>query len=76
MFDNVFNAVMNVKGKTKDNPKARMDLKVICKRPELELKEYNGKVLKPKAKVYACTRSSKAGMSMVEIVEISKWIRL
>ena len=47
---NVFNTVMNVKGKTKDNPKARMDLKVICKRPELELKEYNGKVLKPKAK--------------------------
>ena len=50
MFDNVFNTVMNVKGKTKDNPKARMDLKLICKRPELELKEYNGKVLKPKAK--------------------------
>lgn len=28
---------MNVKGKIKDNSKAREDLKVHCKRPELEL---------------------------------------
>ena len=25
-FDNLFNTMMDVKGKTKDNPKARMDL--------------------------------------------------
>jgi hypothetical protein len=50
VFDNVFNTVMNVEEKIKDNPKVRMDLKVICKRSELELKEYNGKVLKPKTR--------------------------
>jgi len=26
-FDNLFNTVIDVKGKTKDNPKARMDIK-------------------------------------------------
>ncbi|KAG8366038.1 hypothetical protein BUALT_Bualt17G0034500 [Buddleja alternifolia] len=49
MFDNVFNTVMDVKGKTKDNVKARLDLQNICKRRDLELKEMNGKYLKPKA---------------------------
>ncbi|CAK8565438.1 unnamed protein product [Lathyrus sativus] len=29
-FDNVFNTVMNIKNKTKDNEKARMDLAIIC----------------------------------------------
>ncbi|KAG8375382.1 hypothetical protein BUALT_Bualt10G0094200 [Buddleja alternifolia] len=49
MFDNVFNTVMDVKGKTKDNVKARLDLQNICKCRDLELKEMNGKYLKPKA---------------------------
>ena len=44
-FDNIFNTVMNVPGKTKDNSKSREDLKVICRRPELH--ETNGKF--PKA---------------------------
>ena len=34
-FDNIFNTVMNVKGKTKDNAKSREDLKEFCHRPEL-----------------------------------------
>ncbi|XP_058767341.1 uncharacterized protein LOC131641034 [Vicia villosa] len=37
-FDNVFNTVMDVKGKTKDNEKARQDMKKWCNRRELELK--------------------------------------
>ena len=50
VFDNVFNTVMDVKGKTKDNAKARMDLKEYCRRRELELVDRgNGKLLKPKA---------------------------
>ncbi|KAG8366214.1 hypothetical protein BUALT_Bualt17G0053200 [Buddleja alternifolia] len=49
MFDNVFNAVMDVKGKSKDNLNARLDLQSICKRWDLELKEVNEKYLKPKA---------------------------
>jgi predicted amino acid-binding ACT domain protein len=32
VFDNVFNTVMDVKGKTKDNIKARRDLEVYCHR--------------------------------------------
>jgi len=31
VFDNVFNTVMDIKNKTKDNVKARMDLKEYCK---------------------------------------------
>ena len=51
VFDNVFNTVMDVKGRTKDNVKARQDMKEICKRPELELIESgNGKLIKPHAK--------------------------
>ncbi|KAG8386586.1 hypothetical protein BUALT_Bualt03G0163700 [Buddleja alternifolia] len=49
MFDNVFNTVMDVKGKSKDNLNARLDLQSICKRWDLELKEVNEKYLKPKA---------------------------
>ncbi|KAG8374542.1 hypothetical protein BUALT_Bualt10G0006000 [Buddleja alternifolia] len=37
------------RSKTKDNVKARLDLQNICKRRDLELKEMNGKYLKPKA---------------------------
>ena len=51
VFDNVFNTVMDIKNKTKDNVKARIDLKEYCKRRELELHILpSGKVLKPKAK--------------------------
>jgi len=55
IFDNIFNTVMHVKGKTKDNEKAKNDLKVYCKRRDLELKpQPNGKLLKPKA-IYTLT---------------------
>jgi len=37
-FENIFNTVMNVTGKTKDNEKARRDLGLYCKRKDLELK--------------------------------------
>ncbi|WMV19187.1 hypothetical protein MTR67_012572 [Solanum verrucosum] len=42
--------MMDVKGKTKDNPKARMDLKEYCRIKELWLQELpNGRIVKPKA---------------------------
>jgi hypothetical protein len=45
----------NITGKTKDNPKARKDLALICSRPTLELGEDEKKprapfTLKPKRK--------------------------
>ena len=46
VFENVFNTVMNIEGKTKDNIKAREDLVMFCRQKELE-KNANGKY--PKA---------------------------
>ncbi|KAL0359822.1 UNVERIFIED_CONTAM: hypothetical protein Sangu_0831600 [Sesamum angustifolium] len=39
VIDNIFNTVMDIKGKTKDNMNAHRDLKIICNRLELELYE-------------------------------------
>ena len=49
-FDNLFNTIMDVNGKTKDNVKAKLDLPEHCGQPELYLQESaNNKLLKPKA---------------------------
>jgi hypothetical protein len=32
VFENIFNTVMDVKGKTKDNIKARLDVALFCNR--------------------------------------------
>jgi len=37
MFENIFNTVMDVKGKTKDNIKARLDVAFFCNRKNMEL---------------------------------------
>lgn len=50
VFDNIFNTVLDVKDKSKDNGNARKDLEQICDRPQLHLfYDPNGKLLKPKA---------------------------
>jgi hypothetical protein len=60
-FDNIFNTVMNVKGRTKDNEKARKDLALICKRNDLLLvKQANGKFLKPRANYTLTTEEAKS----------------
>ena len=52
VFDNVFNTVMDIKDKTRDNVKVRMDLKEYYRHRELELQvQPSGKVLKPKANI-------------------------
>ncbi|XP_074323883.1 uncharacterized protein LOC141660798 [Apium graveolens] len=67
VFDNIFNTVMNVTGKTKDNDKARLDLKDICKRPALELqKSSNGKTVKPHVR-YTLTKK--------QIEDVCTWIK-
>ena len=49
VFDNIFNTMIDIKGKMKDNVKAHMDLKEYYRRSELELQEQiNGKVSTPK----------------------------
>ena len=46
VFDNVFNTILNVKGKMKDDLKSRRDIEELCKRPELHMKPNDSK--KPK----------------------------
>ena len=37
VFQNIFNTVMDVKGKTKDNIKARLDIALFCNRKNMKL---------------------------------------
>ena len=61
-LDNIINTVIDVKGKIKDNVKARLDLAEHCRQPELELQvSTNGKVVKPKAN-YAFTLEYKKAL--------------
>ncbi|KAL0290179.1 UNVERIFIED_CONTAM: hypothetical protein Sradi_7055600 [Sesamum radiatum] len=57
VFDNIFNTVMDIKGKLKDNLNARKDLTIICNRPELQIDERRPNVM-PKA-VYTLTKDQK-----------------
>ncbi|KAJ8749973.1 hypothetical protein K2173_013888 [Erythroxylum novogranatense] len=47
IFDNLFNTIMNIEGRTKDNAKSRADLQLFCKRNELHKDLRTGKY--PKA---------------------------
>lgn len=50
MFDNIFNIVMDCKGKTKENVNARKDLSIYCNRPNYELiKKSDGSTSKPRS---------------------------
>ena len=58
-FENVFNTVMDVKGKTKDNAQARQDLRKYCRRNELLINPIDsGKGQKPKA-CYTLTKDER-----------------
>ncbi|XP_052303645.1 uncharacterized protein LOC127904392 [Populus trichocarpa] len=49
MLENIFNTVMDVKGKTKDNIKARLDIALYCNRKNMELVYDESRVAKPRA---------------------------
>jgi hypothetical protein len=49
VFENIFNTVMNVKGKTKDNIKARLDVELFCNHKNMELVCDGSRVAKPRA---------------------------
>jgi len=49
MFENIFNAVMDVKGKTKDNIKARLDVALFCNRKNMELVCDGSRLATPRA---------------------------
>ncbi|KAL0305275.1 UNVERIFIED_CONTAM: hypothetical protein Sangu_2493100 [Sesamum angustifolium] len=57
VFDNIFNTMMNIRGKMKDTLNTRKDLNIICNRPEVEVDEKRPNVmLKP---IYTLTREHK-----------------
>jgi hypothetical protein len=47
VFEYIFNTVMDVKGKTKDNIKARLDLTLFCNCKNMELVCDRSRVAKP-----------------------------
>jgi hypothetical protein len=49
MFENIFNIVVDVKGKTKDNIKARLDIALFCNRKNIKLVCDRSRVAKPRA---------------------------
>jgi hypothetical protein len=49
MFENIFNTVMDVKGKRKDNIKSKMDITLFCHYKNIELVYVGSRVAKPKA---------------------------
>jgi hypothetical protein len=49
LFENIFNTVMDVKGKTKDNIKARLDIALYYNRKNIELVYDESRVAKPRA---------------------------
>jgi len=49
VFENIFNIVMDVKRKIKDNIKARLDKALFCNRTNMELVCDGSRVAKPRA---------------------------
>jgi hypothetical protein len=49
VIENIFNTVIDVKGKTKDNIKARIDIALFFHRKNMELVINGSRVAKPKA---------------------------
>ncbi|KAL9675020.1 hypothetical protein QQ045_003219 [Rhodiola kirilowii] len=56
VFENLFNTIIDVKGKTKDNGvNCKKDIAAYCIRPELELKSVRGRIVGKKAKYQLTT---------------------
>jgi len=49
VFENIFNIIMDVKGKTKDNIKARLDIALFCNHKNMKLVCDESRVAKPRA---------------------------
>jgi len=53
LFDNIFYTVMDCPDRSKDNVKARLDIQLYCKKPNLHLQQdASGRVYKPKGTYY------------------------
>ncbi|PKU75706.1 hypothetical protein MA16_Dca027184 [Dendrobium catenatum] len=62
-MDNIFNIIMDVKYKSKDNVKIRMDIKEYCRQKNMELvTTIDDKIMKPKASYYFTLEKIKINM--------------
>ena len=52
MFENIFNLIMDVKGKTKDNMKDIMDIPLFCYSKNIKLVYDESRVVKPKVSFF------------------------
>ena len=73
VFDNIFNTVMDVKGKTKDNVKARMDLANYCRRPDLLLVNdpATGKIIQPRGNYTLSPEDAKSVYQWISELKMS-----
>jgi len=65
--ENIINTVMDVRGKTKDDIKVRIDMPILCSRQELNLatRGSTDRLCKPKAKFALSLPQKKGCLSMV-----------
>ena len=49
VFENIFNTIIDVKGKKKDNINARLDIDLFCNRKNMELVFDGSRIAKPRA---------------------------
>ncbi|XP_026657308.1 uncharacterized protein LOC113461439 [Phoenix dactylifera] len=66
VFLNIFYTCMDIKGKTKDNMKARQDLELCCKCPKLRIQFVNEKQVKPPASYV---------LSKDQAMEVCEWVK-
>ncbi|CAM8978510.1 unnamed protein product [Rhodiola kirilowii] len=72
IFENLFNTIMDVKGKTKDDGvKCRKDIGLYCRRRELELKTYRGRLVANKGKYQLTREQQKLVLIWGKVLEVS-----
>ncbi|KAJ6374124.1 hypothetical protein OIU78_029763 [Salix suchowensis] len=66
-FDNIFYRVMDCPDRSKDNVKARLDIELYCRRPNLHLQQHdNGRVYKPKGSYYLFKKQQQEVLSWMK----------
>ena len=73
VFENIFNTVMDVKGKTKDNIKARLDVALFCNRKNMELVCDGSRVAKPRASFVLEKKRTTTSLQMAYESAFPRW---
>jgi phage pi2 protein 07 len=73
MFENIFNTVMDVKGKTKNNIKATLNLVLFCNRKNMKLVCDGSWVAKPKASFMLEKNTQLLVYKWLKSLHFSRW---